>query len=312
MPTIRPLGTPDLAEAQRIIRTAFGTFFGVPDLDDFWTDRDYAHNRHGAEHVEAFAAVEDDMLLGSNFAIRWGSVGFFGPLSIRPDRWEGGCAQPLVAAVCDVFDRWKVSHAGLFTFPHSPKHIHLYGKFGFYPRFLTAIMAKPAQPGTLPEHARYSALTPEERRTAEEAAFALTDGIYDGLDLRGEIRTVAARDLGDTLLLWDGPSRLASFAVCHWGQSSEAGADMLYAKFAAVRPGPGVEERFAALLDACSALAATAGMGNVLAGINLARDRAYQQMKALGFRTAFQGVAMHRGNEPGYCRPDVYILDDWR
>ena len=36
----------------------------------------------------------------------------------------------------------------------------------------------------------------------------------------------------------------------------------------------------------------------MLAGVNLAREEAYRQMKALGFRTAIQGVAMHRGNEP--------------
>jgi len=312
MTHVRPLVVADLAEARRIMRTAFGTFFGVPDLENFWTDRDYVHARCGAEHVEAFAAEDDGELIGSNFAIRWGSFGFFGPLSIRPDRWDGGSAQPLVAAVCGAFERWGVSHAGLFTFPHSPKHIHLYGKFGFYPRFLTAIMAKPAAAGTLPKDARYSGLPPEARKAAEDAGYALTDGLYDGLDLRGEIRTVAARGLGDTLLLWESPSRLASFAVCHWGPASEAGGDALYVKFAASRPGPGVDARFAALLEACGALARDAGMQTVLAGVNLAREEAYVRMKALGFRTEFQGVAMQRGNQPGFCRPGLYVIDDWR
>jgi hypothetical protein len=312
MTIVRPLVDADLPEARRIVRAAFGTFMGAPDLDNFWTDRDYVYARCGAEHIEAFAAEDDSALLGSNFAVRWGSFGFFGPLSIRPDRWEGGCAQPLVAAVCDAFDRWGVSNAGLFTFPHSPKHIHLYGKFGFYPRFLTAIMMKPAAAGQLPDDARYSALAPDGRRAAEDAGFALTSSLYDGLDLRGEIRTAAARGIGDTLLLWDGPSRLGGFAVCHWGPASEAGADTLYVKFAAMRSGPGAEAPFATLLERAGALAASAGVGTVLAGVNLAREEAYRQMKALGFRTAFQGVAMHRGNEPGFCRPGVYVIDDWR
>ncbi len=312
MPIIRPLVEPDLPEARRIIRVAFGTFFGVADLDHFWTDRDYAYGRCGAEHVEAFAAEEDGTLVGSNFATRWGSFGFFGPLSIRPDRWEGKCAQPLVAAVCDAFDRWGVTQAGLFTFPQSAKHVHLYGKFGFHARFLTAIMTKPASAGPLPENARYSTLADDGRRAAEDAAYALTDEIYDGLDLRAEIRAGEARGLGDTLLLWDGPSRLGGFAVCQWGAGSEAGADTLYVKFGAVKPGPGADARFAALLDASGALAASLGIKDVLAGVNLARDEAYRQMKGLGFRTAIQGVAMHRGNQPGFCRPGVYVLDDWR
>ncbi len=33
-------------------------------------------------------------------------------------------------------------HAGLFTFAHSQKHVGLYQRFGFWPRFLTALMSK--------------------------------------------------------------------------------------------------------------------------------------------------------------------------
>jgi GNAT superfamily N-acetyltransferase len=312
MPIIRPLAETDLPEARRIARTAFGTFLGVSDLDNFWTDFDYFYPRFAAAHIAAFAAEEDGRLLGSNFATRWGSVGFFGPLSIRPDRWNGGIAQPLVGAVCGAFEEWGVSHAGLFTFAHSAKHVHLYRKFGFYPRFLTAIMARPAHAGTLRENARYSALAAPERTAAEDASHALTDGIYAGLDLRGEIRNVAAKSLGDTLLLWDGQSRLGGFAVCEWGPTSEAGADSLFIKFGAVRSGVGAAARFNALLDGAGALAAEIGMGQVIAGVNTAREEAYTQMTARGYRTEFQGVSMHRGNEPGYSRPGAYVIDDWR
>ena len=311
MPLVRPLAEADLPQAWRIVRTAFGTFFGAPDPENFWADRDLHTNRFRSEHVEAFVAEEDGALLGSNFATRWGSVGFFGPLSTSVDRWNGGLAQPLVAAACDTFDRWGVTHAGLFTFANSTKHVHLYGKFGFHARFLTALMTAPARAGALPDYARYSALV-DGRQAAETAARELCDAIYGGLDLTGEIRAVAAQGLGDTLLLWDGPSRLAAFAVCHWGPASEAGEGCLYIKFGAARPGSGVEGRFAALLDGAAVLAHAAGMPAVLAGINLARDAAYRQMKASGFSPAFQGVAMHRGNEPGYSRPDVYAIDDWR
>lgn len=312
MADVRPLVEGDLAEAQRIVRTAFGTFLGVQDLENFWTDFDYVYGRHGAEHTVSFAIDDDGRLAGSNFATRWGSVGFFGPLSIRADLWNRGLAQPLVAAASEAFTRWGVSHAGLCTFPHSTKHIWLYQKFGFRPRFLTPIMAAPARPGSLPERSRYSALAPDERRAAEDATYALTDAIYDGLDLRGEIRTVAARNLGDTLLLWDGASRLAGFAVCHWGPASEAGADCLFIKFGAVRSGAGADLRFARLLDAAGALAASVGKGKVLAGVNTAREEAYAQMAARGFRAVVNVVTMHRPNEPGYSRPGVYALDDWR
>jgi predicted N-acetyltransferase YhbS len=124
--TVRPLTKADLPEAQRIVRRAFGTFLGASDLDTFWTDFDYVYGRCGAEHVASFAAELDGELVGSNFATRWGSVGFFGPLSTRTDLWNRGIAQPLVKAVSDAFDEWGVSHAGLCTFPQSTKHIWLY------------------------------------------------------------------------------------------------------------------------------------------------------------------------------------------
>ena len=50
---------------------------------------------------------------------------------------------------------------------------------------------------------RYSAHTADERRDIEAACRAVTSTFYDDLDLSAEIRTVAARNLGDTLLLWD-------------------------------------------------------------------------------------------------------------
>jgi hypothetical protein len=56
---------------------------------------------------------------------------------------------------------------------------------------------------------RYSAHTADERRDIEAACRAVTSTFYDDLDLSAEIRTVAARNLGNTLLLWESASRLA-------------------------------------------------------------------------------------------------------
>lgn len=315
MPNTRQLAERDLSDAQRIVRRAFGTFMGVTDPDNFWTDLDYVYGRFDAEHTAAFAAAHEGVLAGVNFATNWGSVAFFGPLAVRPDLWNSGIAQPLVAAVSDQFEHWGTHHAGLCTFPHSTKHIWLYQKFGFYPRYLTAIMAAPVSSAgvlSMPPEARYAALSPAERRDAEHASRAVADEVYDGLDLCAEIRTVAARSLGDTLLLWEGGGRLAGFAVCHWGPASEAGEGCLFIKFGAVRPGPGAADRFAAMLDAAAALARSVGMPNLLAGVNLAREEAYRHMLARGFRTRMQVVTMHRPNEPGYSRPGLFVLDDWR
>ena len=87
---IRPLTEGDLATAPRICCTAFGTFLGAPEPENFWADRDYVYGRFGAEHVASFAAELDGELVGSNFATRWGSVGFSGPITMRPDRQGRG------------------------------------------------------------------------------------------------------------------------------------------------------------------------------------------------------------------------------
>ncbi|HZY66831.1 MAG TPA: hypothetical protein VFE21_13260 [Rubrobacteraceae bacterium] len=50
----------------------------------------------------------------------------------------------------------------------------------------------------------------------------------------------------------------------------------------------------------------------LIAGANMGRHEAYRALLASGFRIEIQGVTMHHPNEPGYNRPDVYIIDDWR
>jgi GNAT superfamily N-acetyltransferase len=311
-PVIGPLAERRLPEAERIFRQAFGTFLGVPEPETFWSDRDYVYGRWRAPHVASFGATLGGRLVGSNFATRWGSVGFFGPITVRADLQERGIAKALLAATMDQFDAWGTRHAGLFTFAQSAKHVALYQKFGFYARFLTAIMSAPARPAQpVAGWSRYSALSADARDAALRASTEVTDTLYPGLDLSEEIRTVQAQGLGDTILV-EGNAGLAAFAVCHYGPRSEAGAETCFIKFGAVRDTPSAERDFSRLMDACEALAVAVGMPTLLAGANLARQEAYQHLVARGFRTAIQGVNMHRRNDPGYCLPGVYIIDDWR
>jgi GNAT superfamily N-acetyltransferase len=309
---IRPLKEKDLAEAGRIVGLAFGTFIGVPEPETFRADRDYARTRWRADPSAAFGAELDGVLVGSNFATQWGSVAFFGPLTVRPDLWDQGLGKRLMEPVMSLFDAWGVSHAGLFTFAHSPKHVRLYQRYGFWPRALTAIMSKPLEPRpTSAAWTRYSELSEDARTACLADCAAVTGALYEGLDAAREIRATQAQSLGDTVLLREG-NALAGFGVCHCGAGSEAGTGNCYVNFGAVRPGPEAEARFARLLDACEDLAAARGLTQLVAGVSTARHEAYRAMLARGFRTDIQGVAMHRGNEPGYHRPGVYAIDDWR
>ena len=62
----------------------------------------------------------------------------------------------------------------------------------------------------------------------------------------------------------------------------------------------------------CEELARAQGMSRLVAGVNTGRHEAYRKMITHGFRTDIQGIVMQRYNEPGYNRPDVYLIDDWR
>ncbi len=55
----------------------------------------------------------------------WGSVGFFGPLSVAHEYWDKAIAQRLLDATMDLFAAWGTRHAGLFTFAQSAKHVGL-------------------------------------------------------------------------------------------------------------------------------------------------------------------------------------------
>lgn len=309
---IRPMNEQDLEEARRVLNLAFGTFVGAPEPERFFGDMDYLGTRFNAPNTAVFVAEENGELLGSNVATRWGSVAFFGPLSVRPDRWDAGLGRRLLAPVLETFDAWNPSLRGLYTFAQSPKHVGLYHRHGFHPRFLTAIMFKPVEnvtPGAA--WTTWSALSDAERERAAAGVRALTDSIYPGLDITGEIESVAAQDLGDTILLGSADD-VQGVAVCHTGANTEAGGGRCFIKFACAASGDGAAERFAALLEACEAFAADRGAQALSAGVNTAREEAYRAMLEHGFRTQIQGVIMHAPNEPGYSTPGRFVIDDWR
>ncbi|MGH4010481.1 MAG: GNAT family N-acetyltransferase [Pseudonocardiaceae bacterium] len=301
---VRPLAETDLVEADRVMRLAFGTFLELPDPMAFMGDGDYVRSRWSADRGAALAAEADGQVVGSNFAIRWGSVGYFGPLTVHPSLWDRGIARRLLARTMEIMDGWGLSHTGLFTFGHSPKHIALYQAFGFLPRFLTAVLSAPISPQTARAAGwtTYSADPDRAGRLAD--CMVLTDTIYPGLDVSRELLACHQQGLGDTVLLED----RSGFAVCHVGPGSEADTGTCFVKFAAARAAADFER----LVEACEGFAASRGAARLVAGMNTARRDAYRILLQRKFAADFIGVTMHRPDEPGYSRPDAYVIDDWR
>ena len=321
-PVIRSLREADLKEADTIFRLSFGTFLGLPDPMSFFGDTDYIGTRFRADPSLSLAVEVDGNFVGSNFIANWGSVGIFGPLTIHPDLWDKGIAKRLLDKTMAIFKELKTKHIGLFTFSHSPKHIHLYQKYDFWPRFLTAVMSKPVKPEYTEKESKekiswtkYSDIQKEQISKVLDNCSSLTDSIYDGLDLKIEILSVANQKLGDTILLTDNKSnKLVGLAVCHCGPKTEAGSNSCYVKFGSVTASRNRSEsdNFNDLIEYCEHFAASQGLSKLVAGVNLGNLAAYRKMISMGFRTESQGVMMTKNNDPGYHIEDVYALDDWR
>ena len=178
---IRALRESELGEAVRILRLAFGTFLGLPDPTQFLGDRDLMTPRWRARNTRVLAAHIDGRLVGTNVITRWGSFGFFGPLTVLPEFWNHGVAQRLMEGTVNVLDGWKLRRSGLFTFAHSAKHVGLYNKFSFWPGYLTALMrhapvtSARASKGSAP--VLLSALKKSQRDEAISACARLTNRI---------------------------------------------------------------------------------------------------------------------------------------
>jgi predicted N-acetyltransferase YhbS len=304
---VRPMLADDLDAADAVMRLAFGTMRGLPDPSAAFGDADSVRTRFRAAPDCAWVAEVEGDVVGSVFAARWGSFGFFGPLSVHPDLWDQGIGGVLLEPVLEAFEHWNVRQAGLFTLAASPKHLALYQKHGFWPGSLTVVTAKEIAPRVTP--------APELASNALEhleEIRELTDQVFRGLDLGREIAAVTEQGIGDTVLL-RGEGSLDGFAVCHCGAGSEAGSDTCYVKFAAPRPGEGAGERFERLVDACEAYAAQSGLHRLVAGVNTGRLDAYQRLLASGFRVEQIGVSMLlRPDQPHFDTPAHHVVDDLR
>lgn len=311
---VRALQEADLGEADRIMRLAFGTFLGLPDPGAFMGDADYVRSRWAADPASALAAEVDGRLVGTNFVTRWGSVGFFGPLTVDPSIWDKGVGRALMNETMTILSGWEVSHAGLFTFPQSAKHLGLYQSFGFLPHFLTSVLARPPATADDAEAAAGDWSTADQSPDLDQVVEwcgRVTDETYPGLDVGREIRATAAQKLGDTVLIF-GDGEIEGFAVCHTGAGSEAGTGTCFIKFGAVLPGHGAPVRFARLVAACEAFAAGQGAQTMVAGVSTGRRGAYHVLLERGYRAELVGVTMHLPDQSAYHNASAWVIDDWR
>jgi len=307
---VRSLVEADLPAARNCNRTAFSTFYGLPEPSAFRPGADVIGPRWRAWPEGAVAVDVDGDLAAVGLMMHWGSVCILGPLTVMPEYWSTGLARRVMAALIAVVEREEFTFTGLFTHPQSPTHIRLYEDHGFVMQRITAVMSKtPEAPAAPADFEVFSKVADREGMLNEMRA--LTHRIEPGLDLRREVGAVAEGGLGETLLLRDDDG-LAGFAVCHHGPGSEASEGQLLVKFAAAASGAKAPTRFSALLTAVETYAAERKFAKIFAGTNAGRSEAYRIMQEANFRTEMNGIAMIRSAVEGYNHPEKFVIDDWR
>jgi len=306
----------DLQEADRIIRLAFGTFMGHDNPENYRIDVRYANPRYNADPTASFVAEIDGKIIGSNFGLHWGSVGIFGPLTVHPEYWDKGVGSKLMEPVMRCFEEWRVTHSGAMTFANSPKHIKLYRKFGYHPRFLIPFLSKKIEPETISSNSKFTWVMYSEHKEEQdnylEGCSKVTDTVYPGLDLELEIKAVNKMNYGETIILFDENKEIAGFAICHCGRDTEAGNDKCYVKFGAVKADSNSQENFVNLLHACEEFTISKELSVLTGGVNAGRYNAYQAMVNERFSVDFLGVSLHQPNDDTYNVTDRYVIDDWR
>lgn len=303
---VRRAGADDVPELEQIVRAAFAAQFNLPSPAAFG-DRALLAPRRAADPASVFAAELDGRLVGCVSVSIWGTLGWFGPLAVHPDYWNRKIGQALLVPVLERFSASGTRAQVLFTLPGSPKHVALYQRYGFWPRRLTAILARPAAPAPDVGYGRFSTLGAAERTAALRDARRLTGGLFAGLDVSLEMSAVVEQGLGETLLLTAPRGGVRGFAVVHAGAGSEAGSGVANVKFGAAADAAA----FGALLDAASDYAAERGVARVVASVNTAREGAYAAALGRGFTIAMLGVAMVRGGAV-YDVPGAWVIEDHR
>ncbi len=321
---IRRVRKGDLSKIREVAELAFGEFFeqilGARPRQVFGGAQ-YVHHRWLMEPWGCFVAEDEDgKIVGTNITVVWGTIGLFGPFAVSPSYQNQQIGQQLLKATLDFFKENHVTLEGLATAPGSAKHLVLYQKFGFKPKLLVAITAKPldrrevvqpVKPRSGPRVRRFSTFSEREKKGALLRMRKITHQIYRGMDLTKEVEIVDGLALGDTLLL-ERERELLGFAICHTPGVSEAPQGALYVKFLAIDPARRRPEYFRELLTAAEEMGMAQSVQRIICPVYTAYWRAFQALLDSGYGIDFTLVRMKRGKSDDYENPEDFVLDDWR
>ena len=234
-------------------------------------------------------AVRGDEVVGANFSVLRGTLGWFGPLAVRPDAQGLGIAQLLVQEFFRSAGERGATLMGLETMANSPQHVHLYMKLGFRPSWTGISFRREARAAKLPSGV-------EVDGTAHELNY-----VYPGYDAANDVRATRSVKTGVSLRFGDG------LAVCHTVSTLWADPTIAYVPLIATPD----RETFDVLVRAVEAVAREHGKMRVVTqvpGSSLATQHALLEH---GYDTGGAALRMKRGEALDYDAGPFFYCDDW-
>ncbi len=322
---VRRVRKGDLPRVRDVLEQSFGDLLerqlGTRPRQPFGGAQ-YVHHRWLMEPWGCFVAEEDQAkIVGAALAVTWGSLGLLGPVAVLTNYQNQGLGHELIRAAQQFFDENRTTLQGVVTYPASPKHLHLYHRFGYRAKSLTAVMSRNIERREPRGGAkngrqglgirRFSALEEAKKKAALVRLHRITNGVCRGMDLAKEIEIVDGLALGDTLLL-DRANEVVGFAIYHTPGVSEAPMGGLYVKFLAVSPEHRRPEFLEQAIASLEDVAAEIGVQRVILPVYLRYPLAYSILEKSGYRIEFTMVRMQRGKQEDYEDPSHLVLDDWR
>jgi GNAT superfamily N-acetyltransferase len=322
---VRRVRKGDLSRVKDVLEHTFGDFLerqlGTRPRQAFGGAQ-YVHHRWLMEPWGCYVAEEDNAkIVGAALAVCWGSVGLLGPVAVLTNYHNQTIGQQLIRATQEFFDENKTTLQGVMTYPTSPKHLALYHKFGYQPKYLTAVMHRQLDRGA-PRPAtklakgpltirRFSTLEETKKKASLVRFHKITNGICRGMDLAKEVEIVDGLALGDTLLLERGRD-LIGFAIVHTPGVSEAPTGALYVKYLAIDPPHRRVEHLEQFVAAVEDFGHDLGVQRVIVPVYLRYWLAYSTLVRCGYQTDFTMLRMQKGKQEDYEDPTHLVLDDWR
>jgi predicted N-acetyltransferase YhbS len=289
---IRPMREADLGPVLEITNAAFGDLVAKtsghkPDGPMFASI--FARYRLGLDPLGCHVAVSGEDVVGANFSILRGSLGWFGPLAVRPDAQGHGVAQQLVTECLRSAKQRGARLMGLETMAASPQHVYLYVKLGFRPSWTGVSYRRPVRDEAMPPQVELDGGVPN------------LDYLYPGFDATKDARATHTTKVGVTLRLGDG------LAVCHLTSTLWADSAMAYVPLI-VAPD---RQTFDGLVRAIEFIARDHGKLHVHTQVPGSSWHTQEALLEHGYRPGGAALRMKLGDDADYDAGPFYYCDDW-